>query len=356
MEIAILNGIKYSALEVSKNYELEKRIKRDSGKTLRCQEPECKAPVIKYCHGEKEVPFFSHIKKCDCDYSTYTKKLPSVVRMVKSELYNSFKKRGYNVEIDAKVISGHYTHLLFNFKEGKVALEIATKDTSVCKLEELCKKYSESNIMLSWIVIGDPKQAVNEENSFFVKRYMLNETGVNDLIVISEDATILSQYRIEPNKYEYRGEIFKSRNYPSQVFMYSSYIDELKIDARGNLGFKEFEDEFDSMAQEKRREYEDWKSQFLENLEKNGRVKIIRKPNAEEITIMDSYLDKKAFSELYGEFFDREKTCINNRYGNRMYRCLKCGYIGDRSMFRLVGYKEEGKIYFSKGECYSCKQ
>ena len=52
MENAIWNGITIIASDISKDYEKEKQVRKASGrKELRCPDPDCKHPVLRYCHA-----------------------------------------------------------------------------------------------------------------------------------------------------------------------------------------------------------------------------------------------------------------------------------------------------------------
>ena len=51
MENAIWKGKQYVAINIAKNYELEKQILEARGnKELRCPDPDCPTPMITYCH------------------------------------------------------------------------------------------------------------------------------------------------------------------------------------------------------------------------------------------------------------------------------------------------------------------
>ena len=60
MENAIWLGRRYTAAEIAESYELEKSIRKASGrKELRCPDPDCSSPVLRYCHGEIKCAFFA---------------------------------------------------------------------------------------------------------------------------------------------------------------------------------------------------------------------------------------------------------------------------------------------------------
>jgi len=215
MEKAIRNGKIYTAFEIAEDYEIEKAVRIDSANhRLRCPDPDCENPFVKYCHGEVKEPFFAHIEGRGCDYSDYDSGLELGIRTMKRIVYDSFKRRGYNVEMDVKAVPHHYTHLLFSFGDARVALELANKNTTASRLENICSKYIGTGIWLAWLVIGYPPEEIDEKHEFFAKRYMLNKKEMNDLVIISEAADKLSQYRPDLNIYEYNGNILRSTHYP----------------------------------------------------------------------------------------------------------------------------------------------
>lgn len=53
MEKALLDGQVVYASQIAKNYMTEKNIRLFSReKKLRCTDPGCKKPLVRYCHGE----------------------------------------------------------------------------------------------------------------------------------------------------------------------------------------------------------------------------------------------------------------------------------------------------------------
>ncbi len=62
-------------------------------------------------------------------------------------------------------------------------------------------------------VICDTKKIVQENHTYFLKRYLLNESKNKDLLVISRDGLEIAQYKSDPNRYEYNGRLFESENY-----------------------------------------------------------------------------------------------------------------------------------------------
>lgn len=406
MDKAIWDGRVYDAFDVAESYELEKQVRiASAGRKLRCPDPQCEFPCVKYCHGEIKEPFFAHIDKNGCDYSEYDAKTPSALKLIKRLVHDSFKRRGYNVEMDVKILPHHYTHLAVSFGERRVAIELANKNTSAAKLESLRERYKKINMSFVWLVVGYPEEEIDEKNVFFAKRYMLNETELNDLIIIDEDGMELSQYRPDINRYEYNGSELKSQNYPT-VFKMNFDLDDLIVDEKGYFGFRGFSVAFEEMLQRKQRaftkrieELERTAQEALEaeearlkrireqqaerlrvaeerkrkeaeekarleesrrvaalkrrtEIEENSDVTIKKVGEIEQITIQTNSMENKEEKDLYYSLFFKENTCIYNREGMRLFMCRRCYWIGFNNEFSRIGLS--GRRAFSIGLCNSC--
>ena len=79
-------------------------------------------------------------------------------------------------------------------------------------------------------MIDDTSSNVLEDQTYFLKRYCLNESKSRDLIVVTLDGKSVAQYKVDPNTYEYNGCIINSDNYPKTYFERAS-IAELIIDS-----------------------------------------------------------------------------------------------------------------------------
>ena len=168
MENTIWNGRVYTATEISNSYELEKCIRKASGrKELRCPNPECPSPILRYCHGEIKCAFFAHLDNCTCDYAEFDKENTQLMRQVKRTLYDNFASRGFNVQIEAKLLPKHYTHLLFVMPDGKrVAIEMGTQRTAANRIDYLAEQYKNIGVEVKWIVISNNKTPVKENETF----------------------------------------------------------------------------------------------------------------------------------------------------------------------------------------------
>lgn len=81
MDKALLNKRVVSAYEISLNYQEEKAIRISSrNKYLKCVDPHCKNPILRYCHGDKKQAYFAHLTNTDCDYDRFDKMITKFLR------------------------------------------------------------------------------------------------------------------------------------------------------------------------------------------------------------------------------------------------------------------------------------
>ena len=98
----------------------------------------------------------------------------------------NISKKTYKVQLEVKIIDHHYTHLLFELPDGKtIAVEIGTQQLSKNRMDNINEKYKSKGIAVKWIVICDTKKIVQENPTYFLKRYLLNESKNKGLLVIS---------------------------------------------------------------------------------------------------------------------------------------------------------------------------
>ena len=111
-------------LSSHKAADIEKKIREASYRgELRCPDPECRNPILKYCHGEIREPYFAHRDMTECDYLEYEKS-SGMFREIRRKLYEHFAGLNYPVTIEVKTLAHHYTPLLFTWENGrKTALE-----------------------------------------------------------------------------------------------------------------------------------------------------------------------------------------------------------------------------------------
>ncbi len=216
MENAIYNGKEISASKVSDNYELEKDVRKASARReLRCPDPDCQNSIVKYCHGEIKNAFFSHINNVNCDYAKFDSNDNNMLKSIRYLLFNHFQSKGYNVKIESKVLPHHYTHLLFTFEDNtNVAIEIVNQNISAYRIDFLNNEYKKINLPVKWIVVDDSSKPIDEKQIIFSKRFALNESIHNDLLIIDNNGSDVSQFRLDLNKYKFKGQNISSENYP----------------------------------------------------------------------------------------------------------------------------------------------
>lgn len=242
MENAMWKGRVYTATEVSQSYELEKEIRKASGRgELKCTDPDCPNPILKYCHGEIKNPYFAHLNNCNCDYAEFDKGNTQFMRSVKRSLYEIFVAKGYDVQFEVKVLPHHYTHLLFTMEDGKkIAIELGTQRTTANKIETLSSQYDDMGIEYRWIVISDSNTPTDEDKTFFIKRYQLNESRLKDILIINLEGTEVTQYIVDSNQYLFRWKPLHSENYPDYYLETGSLTDlAFEDDALTLSGFHE---------------------------------------------------------------------------------------------------------------------
>lgn len=242
MEKALYNGEEILSFEISKNYELEKSIRKASGrKELLCPDENCQNRVLKYCHGDKKQPYFAHVINTNCGYEKYDRETTEYTKEIKRILFWHFKQLGYNVQMDVKLLDRHYSHLVITQNGNKYPIEIISKFSTANRLDFIKKKYDESKFHVNWIVTdisADLDDSLIESELNFAKRFSLNETDDNVLITIDLSGKIITQYQMDSKQYCFDGREIYSDNYP-KIFKKRSNIDDLVFE-NGNLLIKGF--------------------------------------------------------------------------------------------------------------------
>ncbi len=250
METALYNGKLIVASEIAESVDLELKIKIASGKgQLRCPDPNCTNPQLIYRHGEKRAVHFSHINNCNCDYATYDNDTTKQIRYVQKDLYNHFKKAGYNIQIDKKVLPNHYTHLFYEINNNKLAIEIITQKKSANNIDILQLLYDAYNINVCWIFLGNLNNNTTEKSMMFGKRYPVNRTKNNSCIVIDPESGFLEQYKLDTNTYD---KAFM--NDFSELYKESASLNDLIIE-NNSITTSEFNTHFNNWLTEKQTTY-----------------------------------------------------------------------------------------------------
>lgn len=401
MENAKWNGVLYVATDVSKKYEIEKCIRKASGRReLRCIDPDCDNPVIKYCHGSKSMPYFAHIRKSSCEYEEFDRENTPIIRSVKSILYDVLKTKGFDVQLDVKIVSHHYTHLLIDNNGNKLAIELTSKSISANRIDYIASKYKESNVKVKWVIVNDLESPSRESDLPFIKRFIVNETDRKDVLEITPDGRIVYQYMLDPNKYEYKGRELQSVNYP-QIYQVKSYISMLTIENQ-ELTISGFFDKYTKWLNTKKEAFskkilsiQNEEKRLVENsmrleaekrrleeerLIKAREIRAIKekqqfeaeeiKKNEEKrqmteirqkIEIINSLIkkdekakmieksDQEYLSEINDDFSNGEKMILDS-LGRRWLKCKVCGRKLKKDAFAVVGRFGE----YNLGTCWKC--
>ncbi len=238
------------AAEIAVEYSREKEIRIASAHNeLRCLDPECQNPVLRYCHGEKKDAYFAHQNNMNCDYAEFDKGNNKITRNVRKCLYEQCKRLGYQVWQEVKLLKHHYTHLLLVCNDdSEVAVEIGFHQMSASKIDALMSEYSSRRIHVTWVVIDNTDVHVNEKHTYFLKRFLLNEADKRDLLVISYDGMNLSQYKTDLNQYQYEGEALLAE-------FHTTYFEQADIEALSLDGYcltiKGFHERYEAWIKEK---------------------------------------------------------------------------------------------------------
>ena len=272
MEKAIFNGNPYIAIDVANSFEAEERIRIASGrKELRCPDADCKNPILKYCHGKKKVPYFSHLNNCSCDYAIFDRETAPILRKVKIALYKHLLKQGFDVKLDVKIIPHHYTHILVTLCNREVALEFGTSKMTACKIEELTYKYKELGVDVRWIEVSEHELLISrEEDAVFIERYSLNKSETKDVLDINSNDNSVIQYAYDTRRYEYEGKELTSHNYP-QIYHEKANISELTFE-KERLAISGFYDRFELFLTKKRDAFDKKIAQLNQEKEQRERL------------------------------------------------------------------------------------
>ena len=114
MEYAIWNGKIVSVHDVNEYFD-EKEIRLASGKgELLCMDECCENPRLKYRRGPKIVtPHFAHLKNSNCDYAKFDEEDTPQLKLLRQKIAETFKRKGYNVTTEKKLLKHHYTHIVY---------------------------------------------------------------------------------------------------------------------------------------------------------------------------------------------------------------------------------------------------
>lgn len=378
MENAQWNGQLLIAYEIAKDYPLEKEIRKASGhKELHCPDPECKNPILRYCHGEKKDAFFAHLNNEHCDYADFDRQNTQIMRSVRRTIYEQFKNKGFQVYPEVKILDHHYTHLFINMGEGnKIAVEIGTQRITANRIDTLTDAYRKKGIAVKWIVIDNTDTNVRESQTYFLKRYLFNESKNKDLLVVAWNGKEVAQYKVDRNQYKYNGRIITSINY-LETYIEHAPIEELTIDGEELTlaGYNEryenwllrkrsaFEKRIIQLDKENKRRMEEFQRQekeireqqlLLRNYQQKSSVvnpsvplNPVNRVSAKHATPSMTY--NQCEEEIISLIEQQDKP-VRDSMGRRWIKCEKCGCIGKEDIFISYG----GENHVNLGICYNC--
>lgn len=255
MEKVIWKSENIYASAVKESYELEKLIREASAKgELLCPDINCENPVLKYCHGNKRRPYFAHRYISLCDYDRYDRNNSESINNVKYLIFNQLTQKGVKIDIDKKVFEHQYAHLVVFGDDGYLAVELASDSVTSRKINRLSDQYKANGVSVQFLVIGNDVLLEDESDSNFIRRFSLNETFNNNLLVINEEGTEIYQYRLDSFKYTYCGA--QLSNYQS-IYYEKADFEELAFED-GILTICGFGDRYNSWFDEKQRRYKEF--------------------------------------------------------------------------------------------------
>ena len=267
MQLAIWNGKRIYAREVAEDYFLEKEVRRASAnKEIRCAQKDCPHPALRYCNGDKKEPYFAHLDASDCDFSRFERNF-GVMESLTIRLAQILEKNGYEVVMHERLFPGHITYLMAGkLGETPVAIDFITHMKGVEDIDGWAKSYRENNIPYTFIVADRKLDITSERNTFFAKRYSLNETTHNYLVIIDWEGKAVSQTAIDRNEYNYKG-----RNCPFPEWMGVYYMESKNADVLVLEGIQitipGFTNRFETWLYNKEQFYENWKKKVDEQEE-----------------------------------------------------------------------------------------
>ena len=327
MEYAVWNGVTYLASEVSKSFAFEEKIKlANKLKELKCPDKDCPNPVLRYCHGEVRGPYFAHVNHCDCVYHLFDGQNTQTIRNITQAIYDYFNSKGVYVQSEIKILPRHYTNLLFTMADGsRTAIEFGTQKTPVERVTSLSKQYENNGIKVQWIVISNRQKVVEENKTYFFKRFAINNNSKKDVLMINESGTSIMQYVMDEKTYLYKGKTYASKNYPNYYAKTGSLFD-LAFDENG-LTIRDFHERC-----------QEWLDKKIRAFEKKIKQMDINEPNKIEGMQRDEDLRTKL---LNADYYPDKRLCLH------------CGLIETPNKFdRYIFYKKKYQL----GCCLECKK
>ena len=373
MEFAIWNGKKISASDVSAEYSYEKQVRGISSKELLCPDPNCANPILRYCHGDKKDAYFAHVCNENCDYGDYDRDTPSQIKLVCKRLYNHLASLGYKVQMEVKVLEHHYTHILITTNNNeRIAVELGNQRTSEKRIEKITQEYKDAGILVQWIVVDNLDTPEGEDSVYFLKRYVLNESSNNALIIIEPETYRVGQYKIDEKRYFAAGREIYSPNYP-KVYSAEKCMEDIVVENNG-IALPGFIKSYNSWLEKKNKQFlkkkEQLEKEAAEERKKQAeRLEKIRRKQKEErakreqnftcapykavapAPIIQSVKEKKSqlsYEERKAEvieLFENSMSKILDSTGVKWFKCTVCNDI-----------KEDPEFVYYKGITGLCRE
>ena len=349
MEKAKWNENTYIATEVADYYPLEKKIRIASeNKELYCIDPECPTPILRYCNGPSKIGYFAHLQNCACDYAKFYKESTKVMKNVKQVLYKSFASRNFDIQLDVKLLPHHYTHLLFTFQNGKkVVLELGTERTTAKTIDSLTVQYANIGIECKWIVISNLSKPIQENKEFFIKRYLLNESKRNDVLILNKDGTEITQFIVDPNHYLYREKKIYLDNYPD-TYSETRTLTDLTFEDY-ELTVEEFHKRYNEWLIKKKKSFED----KIAQIQRESLMTISHQPSYNYVKTRGKSKSVTTYEERKASIIDKmsqQKYQVRDQIGVRWICCKECGCVETDDKFSSYGGSNELNL----GVCYEC--
>jgi hypothetical protein len=216
------------ALEVKTGFNKEQEIRLAGAKDLlTCV---CCGKNVIYKRGEIIDAHFAHKDaSSDCvleSKSGFTK--PSKTKIYVLNLLQDYFSQNYQVRKYVRLINNHFSDLVIENDKNKLVIEVEDKRMSAINLDNLKSKYQENNINVNWIVLDKVSPIVSEENTYYIKRAFLNETGINSIIVIDKNIFKFAAYYLDKTEYRYHESPVRYV-FRNNIIYYPFNINKLKI-------------------------------------------------------------------------------------------------------------------------------
>ena len=381
MEFAMWKGNRISASDVSADFEYEKKIRKVSNVELLCPDPKCSNPRLRYCHGDRKEAYFAHICNEHCDYGDYDRDTPSQIKLVCKRLYNHLAELGHNVQMEIKLLEHHYTHILITTDNDKrIAVELGNQRTSEKRIEKITQEYRDNGICVQWIVVDDLDMPESEDRVYCLKRYILNESPDNDLIIIEPETYRVGQYKIDEKRYFAGGKELYSKNYP-KTYTVESALDDIVFKNCG-ITLPGFISSYNTWLEKKTKQFLKKKEQVekevaeerkrraekLGEIRKNQKEEPAKKGQAPSYTpfkpiapntVFNPLLPKAkpllSYEERKAEIIDKmdqTDSIVLDSIGEKWIKCEICGKIDEATNFVMYGGKNRATL----GICAECSR